>query len=118
MSQDGAIVVSRQFFSRDSQTRKMCSLICGHLNRYFSKSLLQTPLHLAAERGNMEMVKLLIQSKADMALRDNNGNTPLDLAEQNGHEEVAKYLKDSAGMSDGCDSEWWCLTPNVFFWGG
>ncbi|XP_014679935.1 PREDICTED: espin-like [Priapulus caudatus] len=45
----------------------------------------------------MEMVRLLIDATADMALRDNNGNTPLDLAEQSGYDEVARYLKDSAG---------------------
>lgn len=40
----------------------------------------QSPLHLAALRGNDDCVEFLVEScRADTALRDNNGLTPLEL---------------------------------------
>lgn len=50
---------------------------------------LQTPLHLAAERGfteptQGEIIKLLIEHGANAGLRDKNHKTALDLAVKNG----------------------------------
>jgi len=39
-----------------------------------------TPLHFAAEYGNLEVVKLLLKRGADKNLKDKYGNTPLESA--------------------------------------
>jgi ankyrin repeat protein len=43
-------------------------------------SLHQTPLHIAAEAGDVEMVQLLLGRGATLDLRDASGSTPLHLA--------------------------------------
>jgi ankyrin repeat protein len=51
-------------------------------------------LHLAAERGNWNAVKWLVEhGKANADAIDKNGNTQLDLAEKQKHKEIAGYLK-------------------------
>jgi ankyrin repeat protein len=50
--------------------------------------------HEAAKAGNLEMVKQLVASGADVNARDTNEETPLHKAIWNGHFEVAKYLVD------------------------
>ena len=39
----------------------------------------QTPLHIAAQEGNVEVVELLCKNQARLVLRDKDGNTPMDL---------------------------------------
>jgi len=52
-----------------------------------------TPLHRAAFAGHKEMVELLIARGADANIRDYRGRTALDLAEQQGHTEIAEMLR-------------------------
>jgi len=52
----------------------------------------KTALILAAERGDLDIVKLLITHKAQLDLYDNNGNTALMLAAKNNHCNVIKLL--------------------------
>ncbi|HLO85373.1 MAG TPA: ankyrin repeat domain-containing protein [Nostocaceae cyanobacterium] len=51
-----------------------------------------TPLHAAAFRGDEEIVELLLEYGANRHKQDQNGKTPYDLAETEGHETVAKLL--------------------------
>ena len=39
-----------------------------------------TPLHIAATINHLEIIRLLVENGADLHIRDNNRNTPLDLA--------------------------------------
>lgn len=57
-----------------------------------------TPLILASQSGNLEVVKLLLASGANVASFTENGCTPLSLAAQNGHFNVASVLL-SAGAN-------------------
>ncbi len=53
-----------------------------------------TPLHNAAWKGNLEMVKLLLELGADPRLREPNYNgTPRDWAAHNHQEHVVEYLE-------------------------
>lgn len=54
---------------------------------------LQTPLHLAARSGEWELVKYLIESKADPEMKDSEGKTGLDIAKSWGRTEVVEYLE-------------------------
>lgn len=49
-----------------------------------------TPLHYAAHEGHAEVVQLLLSFGADPAIADIDGNTPLDLAED---EQVQEALR-------------------------
>ena len=52
----------------------------------------RTALHYASERGNLEVVKMLLSSGAKIDKVDNNYCTPLSLATRNKHVEVISYL--------------------------
>lgn len=52
-----------------------------------------TPLHLAVMDGNREMVDLLLANGANMHATNTDGKTPLTIADDNGHEELAALLR-------------------------
>lgn len=51
-----------------------------------------SPLHLAAERGKSEIIKLLLAAGADPNLTDRLGQTPLHLAAAGGHAAAVRLL--------------------------
>lgn len=53
-----------------------------------------TPLHAAAQNGDLNLVRALLFNGADMNLASNDGKTPLDLAVEAGHAEAAKLFKE------------------------
>ncbi|XP_022241744.1 ankyrin-3-like, partial [Limulus polyphemus] len=52
----------------------------------------QTALHLAAERGNLDVCNTLLDANANASSIDNDGQSPLLLAAQNDHSEVVKLF--------------------------
>jgi len=52
-----------------------------------------TPLHAAAQNGQMEMVELLLMYGADPSARSQDGRTPADLAWEKGRLEIVELLK-------------------------
>lgn len=64
-----------------------------------------TALHLAAHDGRKHIVSLLIDNKATIDIRDNQGHTPLLMAAYNGHTEVIKILHQSGAEIDARDSQ-------------
>ena len=70
----------------------------------------QTPLHIAAQEGNVEVVKLLCKNKARLISRDKDGNTPMDLwanrrREIKENEKKRTNTKDDTEYVDGQDDE-------------
>src|SRR5215831_12747682 len=64
--------------------------------------LQRTPMHDAAWRNHVEMIKLLLQLGADPTIRDGAHNgTPLDWAEYNQQRESADYLRTVTGKVGG-----------------
>ena len=58
-------------------------------------------LHIAAQEGNIDIVKFLIQHHVDVVKFTGCNNTALQLAAKNGHLEVVKTLKKAGGVLDG-----------------
>ncbi|XP_018574498.1 uncharacterized protein LOC108913430 [Anoplophora glabripennis] len=56
----------------------------------------RTPLHFAANKGHLKMVKFLVEQGANINSRSNKCDTPIIEAVQNGHINVTKYLLEQA----------------------
>ena len=52
----------------------------------------RTPLHYAAWRGHLDVVKLLLERGADPNAQGVEGETPLDHAMSKGHPDIVKLL--------------------------
>ncbi|XP_044852335.1 espin isoform X2 [Mauremys mutica] len=57
-----------------------------------------TPLHDAAENGELECCQILVVNGVSLGLRDQDGYTAADLADYNGHSHCAKYLRTVENM--------------------
>ena len=55
-----------------------------------------SPLMMASRKGNAENVKKLLRYKADINLKNSNGDTALSIAKKGGHNEVVKILEDAS----------------------
>lgn len=53
----------------------------------------QTPLMLAVKQGKLELVRLLVDAKADVNLADLDGLTAAGLAKKFDHSDIAAYLR-------------------------
>lgn len=54
----------------------------------------QTPLHCAARMGHKELVKLLLEHKANPDSATTAGHTPLHIAAREGHAHTTRILLD------------------------
>lgn len=57
-----------------------------------------TPLTLASAKGRSDIVRLLLNAKADVNAADDNGKTALMLALENNHAEVAEFLRRAIAL--------------------
>ncbi len=56
-----------------------------------------TPLHVAAEEGNLKVAKFLLINEADVMAKDKHGSEPLHLAAHRGHPELIElFIKKGA----------------------
>ena len=54
-----------------------------------------TSMHWAAQRGDVDGMKRLVESGADVNVENNVGETPMHFAARNGHVEAMKWLKEN-----------------------
>ncbi|PPQ73530.1 hypothetical protein CVT26_010341 [Gymnopilus dilepis] len=53
------------------------------------------PIHLACDRGNTEIVKILLLKGADRSVKDPDGLSPLELSQEAGHSEIEALLSST-----------------------
>jgi ankyrin repeat protein len=56
-----------------------------------------TPLHLAAVKGNVDLLNILLDAGADLSLKNEWNRTAVHRAFFYGHQEAANFLIDRAG---------------------
>jgi|SRR5277367_3857259 len=79
----------------DVNGRGMPDSLCAIVKGFFEK----TPLILAAARGHLKCVSVLLKTGAHTNLYDRNGWTALDHAKKNGHSDVEYILRLHNGLS-------------------
>jgi len=60
-----------------------------------------TPLHIAAERGNVELCTYLVGARADVFARSSDGLCPLHMAARGGYVHVLRMFQKSEGFYQG-----------------
>ncbi|XP_077080678.1 espin isoform X4 [Siphateles boraxobius] len=92
---DGA---SAMHFAASRGHSKVLSWLLLHGGEIVTDSWGGTPLHDAAENGELECCQILVVNGVDLGLRDQDGFSAADLAEYNGHQQCAKYLRTVENM--------------------
>lgn len=57
-----------------------------------------TPLHSAILKGNLGVIEYLVNQKADLCAKTDEGKTPLEIAKDNELPNVVEFLKSKAGQ--------------------
>ncbi|XP_069579526.1 espin isoform X1 [Brachyistius frenatus] len=93
---DGAMAMH---FAASRGHAKVLSWLLLHGGEIVTDNWGGTPLHDAAENGELECCQILVVNGVDLGIRDQDGFTAADLAEYNGHSRCAKYLHTVENMS-------------------
>ena len=64
---------------------------------------LRTPLRRAAYCNHVDVVRLLLEFRAEVDRRDRYGKTPLMAASEEGHDDVVRVLLDAGADVDACE---------------
>ena len=80
---DGDIKTARQLIQNEAHVNSKANL--WRVN----------PLYWAAQKGHIDIVKLLLMSKSKLNIKDRDGLTPLHVATQEGHTKVVELLVNS-----------------------
>src|SRR5438045_5390865 len=66
----------------------------------------QTPLSWAADKGHVDVVKLLLNANANIEAADKYVRTPLSWAAEKGHVDVVKLLLNANANIEATDNEY------------
>ncbi|MBN1552604.1 ankyrin repeat domain-containing protein [bacterium] len=97
-----AVICCGVGYSESRELQQIRSLIekdPSAINRTDNRS--RTPLHIAAEKGQIDVVAYLIEKGADLEAADFHRNTPLTLAVEKGNLDVVRLLAESGAKMKG-----------------
>jgi len=80
-------------------------------NNLFSENQHRTPLQVAAELGNVEVMKLLIEKGAEVNVVNNKGKTALDYATKYGKKDAVSFLEDANSIPSSSISVMFTTNP-------
>jgi ankyrin repeat protein len=80
------------------RTETVTLLIARHAQIAAADDDGETPLHMAAESGSVELAELLLAHHADVNARDAANVTPLHAAIFFKHDDVARLLRERGGI--------------------
>jgi glutaminase len=80
------------YLSKQNKIRDIRKLVAQGCNVNYRDYDFRTPLHLACNYGNFDIVKYLVAHGAHILIKDRFGNTPHDEAKKYGFPEIAEYL--------------------------
>jgi len=77
----------------------LVSLLCedSNVNLDARDEFGYTPLHLAADRGHLSVVRFLLENGADRTIKDEDDLSAAELAQAAGHERIVQLLESSPG---------------------
>jgi hypothetical protein len=95
--------------TREGDIKKVEALLKEHPDLVSSRDEKygQTPLHIAAFNDHINVAKLLLENKADVNAKANNGSTPLHLAAAKGNKDMVELLLDNKADVDAKDNDGW-----------
>ncbi|XP_019326256.1 PREDICTED: espin [Aptenodytes forsteri] len=99
LSERDAEGATAMHFAASRGHAKVLSWLLLHGGEITTDSWGGTPLHDAAENGELECCQILVVNGADLSIRDQDGYTAADLADYNGHDHCAQYLRTVENMS-------------------
>jgi len=104
--------------ARNGNTKKVESLLKEQPTLVSSKEeeFGQTPLHIAAFNGRLEVAKLLVANKADVNAKAKNGSMPLHLAAAKGNKELVEFLLASKAEINALDNDGWSPMHSAITW--
>lgn len=70
------------------------------------------PLHLAARRGSLELVEMLVRLGANPDRKDENGKKPIDHAREKGHTGIVKLLEVHTTIARTCRTSQTAITAD------
>jgi ankyrin repeat protein len=77
-----------------------------------------TPIHLAAWKGNVNVMKFLLAHGADVNSKNGHGWTPLHLAAWTGSTEAVKFLLESRAQIQAVSTDDHLAAPHLAAWKG
>jgi len=78
-----------------AKTAIQSAVTCIDIRRDTSTTKSMAPLHQACELGHVQIARLLIDSGANVNIKNGEGQTPLHCASQRGHFDIVELLLDA-----------------------
>lgn len=92
-SQKGFVAETKELLARGADINRQANDMAEMMRTYFEEGVGVSPLMLAASKGLTQNVELLLESNADVTLKNGEGNTARDLAEARRKKKVANMIR-------------------------